>query len=120
MHELSGSGGADLLGGLLVLGGDAGGPDVDPAVVGAAHHESPVAAEGAPDLRVAIVVPLELGPQREACMACCPSQSILPRRQGHDISSHQAQNRGTAGSCTVVEADAGVIGGDEQLGGVLG
>ena len=43
------------------------GPDVDPAVVAAADQEGAVRREGAPDLGVAVVVPLVLRAQREPC-----------------------------------------------------
>ena len=40
---------------------------MDPAVVGAADEEGAVLGEGGADLRVAVVVPLVLGPQVEPC-----------------------------------------------------
>ena len=55
---------------------------MDPAVVGAADEEGAVLGEGGADLRVAIVVPLVLGPQVEACAgsAAASAQERLAKR----------------------------------------
>ena len=66
-----------LLGHLVVVCPRAGGPDVDPAIVRAADEEGAVLGEGGPDLRVAVVVPLVLGAQVEACST--PSQTLMHR-----------------------------------------
>ena len=54
---------------------------MDPAVVGAADEEGAVLGEGGADLRVAIVVPLVLGPQVEACAGSAGSLSAGAPRE---------------------------------------